>query len=65
MGIECTPQEAITPHLIVREALKLLIGTVLLMIYVRLIYVLITRKHMFYNVFYKLVTINGIFVRLA
>lgn len=64
LSVECTPQEAINPYFIIREILKLLIGVFLFLIYSRLIYVLITQKQFFSNVFYKMVSINGISVGL-
>jgi hypothetical protein len=57
---DCPASTAINSNYIVREVLKFLLGTILLTINIRLVYVLLKNRTVFSNVFYKFVILNGI-----
>lgn len=55
----CTFMEAISQGFIVKQLIKQVIGVMLLLLYVRLIYILIRDREQFNNAFYRLVIMNG------
>jgi hypothetical protein len=42
-----------------RETVKLFIGVVVILLYLRMLFVLITRRKLFGNVFYNFLIVNG------